>query len=489
MKFQSFIKKSLGSKRLAEKIYQRAQRGVPAYKQFLETQGIKARVPFNKLPLSDKKSYALAYPFEELLADDADKIYAIARSSGSSGNSFYWPILKSNSRFVGLKTRIFLERTFAVHKKKTLAIVGLSLGSSLGGVSFSWALNNMAANTPYPFWVFCPGIQQDDIIEMICKMNPFVDQIILLIVPSAIAHLHLKASEQKRSLPLEKLRYIVIGEPFPESIRTSLQNRAGIAEDIPFMFSMYASADTGGLGTESLASIALRKLLYRNQKLANSLGLESPIPHFFHFIASDTFVELVDGHFCVTRWQGIPLVRYILYDRVALYNWRKLRKAILISDKLDSQDEALVKIIAKSSPWLPNILAVTGRSDSCLILLGTNLTEYMLDAAVKCEELNDILTGLYRARILYEEDQQYLEFDLEVRQGVTSDEAVSDRVYYSLVKTLGQVQPEFLDDWKRVFSAWDNVPNKRILRLNFLPWPNLSQNTEKTIKQRGIVTG
>lgn len=486
MKFTSFTKNSLGSKRLAERVCQRAQRGVPAYKQFLETQGIKARIPFNQLPLSDKKSYALAYPFEELLADDANKIYAIARSSGSSGNSFYWPILKSNSCFVGLKTRIFLERTFAVHKKKTLAIVGLSLGSSLGGVSFSCALNNMAANTPYPFWVFCPGIQQDDIIEMICKMNPFVEQIILFIVPSAIAHLHIKASERERSLPLEKLRYIVIGEPFPESIRTSLQNRAGVAEDIPFMFSMYASADTGGLGTESFASVALRKLLYRNNALANSLGIESPIPHFFHFIASNTFVEVIDGHFCITRWQGIPLIRYILYDRVDLYSWRKLRETILTSDKLDSQDETFVKIIA-NSPWLPDILAVTGRSDSCLILLGTNLTEYMLDEAVKCEELQDILTGLYRAQILYEENQQYLEFDLEVRQGVTSNEVVSDRVYHSLVKILGRVQPEFLDDWNRVFSAWDNNPSKRILRLNLLPWPALSQATEKAIKQRGII--
>ncbi|MFE1747763.1 hypothetical protein [Coleofasciculus sp. H7-2] len=488
MQDRSFLKNSLGSKRIAENVYKRAQRNVPAYKQFLETQGTKAQVPFNQLPLSDKKSYALVYSFEELLAYDADKIYAIARSSGSSGNSFYWPILKSTSRFVGLKTRIFLERTFAVHQKKTLAIVGLSLGSSLGGVSFSGALNNMAANTPYPFWVFCPGVQHDDIIEMICKMNPFVDQIILFIVPSAIAHLHLKANEFKRSLPLEKLRYIVIGEPFPESIRNSLQNRAGIAEDTPFMFSMYASADTGGLGTESLASVALRKLLYRNQTLANSLGIKSPIPHFFHFIASNTFVEVVDGHFCVTRWQGIPLVRYILYDLVDLYSWRKLRKAILTSDNLDSQDEALVQIIAKSSAWLPDILAVTGRSDSCLILLGTNLTEYMLDEAVKCEELHDILTGLYRARIVYEEDQQYLEFKLELRQGVTPDEAVSGSVYYSLVKILGRVQPEFLDDWKRVFSAWDNVPGKRILQLNFLPWPALSQATEKAIKQRGIVS-
>ena len=139
----------LGSKQLAEEVAQRAQKVVPAYKRFLEDKGLKPGEPFERLPQSDKESYALAYPFEELLADDYEEMLAIYSSSGSSGNPFYWPTLKSNRRSVTAGTRSLLEDWFAIDRKKTLAIVGLSLGSWRGGESISWALKTMALDTPY----------------------------------------------------------------------------------------------------------------------------------------------------------------------------------------------------------------------------------------------------------------------------------------------------------------------------------------------------
>ncbi|WP_201253455.1 hypothetical protein [Nodularia spumigena] len=313
-----------------------------------------------------------------------------------------------------------------------------------------------------------------------------MEQILLFIVPSAIAHLHFRASQLKQSLPVKKLRYVVAGEPFPETLRTSFQNQAGVEHNIPFMLSVYGSADTGNFGFESLYSVALRKLC-QNEALAEELGLESPIPHFFHFVAPNTFLETVNGNLCITLWQGIPLVRYILYDRVSLYSWKELRQAILSSDKLNSKDEPWLKLLQLAGEALPDLIAVTGRTDSCLIIGAANLMEYMLDEAVRNEELNDILTGLYRAKIVYEENKQYLSFDLETIQGITLDEERKELVYYSLVTTLGRLEPYFLEAYKKLYSIWDTEPTKRILRLNFISWPSLSQTTETSIKQRGIV--
>ncbi|MGH8000056.1 MAG: hypothetical protein ACREPR_11640, partial [Brasilonema sp.] len=374
---KAFVKNFLGSKQVASEVAQRAQRSVPAYKQFLEKQGFKVGDLFEHLPESDKESYVLAYSWKELLADDYEECFSIVRSSGSSGQTFYWPQMKSTSRSLPTTLRIFLEDAFAVHQKQTLAIMGFNLGSWMGGDAMSWTLKSMAVDITYPFYVFSPGNNLDEIIEMICKMSPFVDQIIVFLVPSAIAYLHLKASQLKQSLPLDKLKYMVTGEPFPESLRASLQKRAGVEDDTPFLFSLYGSADTGTLGVESQATVALRKLLYRNNALATELGIESPIPHFFHFLATDTFLETVDGHLCVTRWQGIPLVRYILYDRVSLYSWKELKQAILNSKHLDSGNEALLEILSSSSEQLLDLLAVTGRADKCVILGGSNFTEYM----------------------------------------------------------------------------------------------------------------
>lgn len=486
---RAFVKNFLGSKQVAEEIAHRTYKLVPAYKRFLDEQGKDFSGAFDQLPLSDKKSYALAYPYQELLAESVQESFAIFRSSGSSGNSFYWPQLKSDYLTSHTTGRRFLENTFAIHEQKTLAIQGLALGGWIGGESTSLNLKNAARNAPYPFWVYSPGNNLDEIIQIIFQWESIVDQIILFIVPSAINHLHLKASQLGRSLPLKKLRYLVGGEPFTENIRISLQQNAGVEETSPFMLSSYASGDTGSIGTESLATVAIRTLLYRNNALATSLGIESPIPHFFHLAANNTFLEIVDNYFCVTRWQGIPLVRYVLYDQVALYSWKELKQAILTSDILDSQDDPWVTILSNASDELPDLIAVTGRADSCLIISGANLMEYMLDAAVKSEELKNLLTGIYRAQIFYESDRQYLKFDLELQVGIEIDTTKDNLIYHSLLRTLGQLEPSFLGIWKNVYSAWDNDPEKRVIRLNFLPWPSLSQSTEKAIKQRGIIKG
>jgi phenylacetate-CoA ligase len=482
---KAFLKTSLGSKETAENLAQKAQNFVPAYKRHLEKHGFQPGEPFEKLPISDKESYALVYPYEELMVPDKSEIFTLFRSSGSSGRSFYWPQLKAKYRY-SVATRKSFEEMFSIKQKRTIAIVGFGLGGWIGGESSSWNLKNMALDAPYPFWVLCPGNDIDEIIKIICKLESSVEQIILFIVPSAIAHLHSRASQLKQSLPIKKMRYLVSGEPFPETLRTSLQNQAGVEHNIPFMISAYGSGDTGPLGLESLYSVALRKLC-QNEALTEKLGIESPIPHFFHFVAPNTFLETVNGNLCVTLWQGIPLVRYILYDRVSLYSWQELRQAILSSDKLNSKDEPWMKLLQSASEVLPDLIAVTGRADKCLIIGSANLMEYMLDEAVKNEKISDILTGLYRAKIVEEENQQYLSFDLETIQGIALNQEKMDRVYYSLVKTLGHLEPYFWAVYKNIYSIWDTVPTKRILRLNFLDWPSLSQTTETSFKQRGIV--
>jgi phenylacetate-CoA ligase len=481
-----FLKTTLGSKEIAEKISEKAKK-IPAYQKFLAQHGYQEGTPFEQLPQSDKQSYALVYPLEELLANEKDDLFYIARSSGSSGQSFYWPQLKSSYRSSVGSLRGFLESNFAIDKKQTMAIVALNLGGWIGGDSFSWILKNIAMETPYPFLVFSPGSDCNEILEVISKMTPIVDQIILFIVPSAIAHLHLNANQRNQPLPLEKLKYMILAEPFPESQRISLQKKAGIDETEPFMFSLYGSADTGSLCVESLASIAVRQLLHENTNLAISLGIEFPTPHFFHFLAYDSFLETIDGHLCVTRWQGIPLVRYLLYDRVAFYSWKDLKEAIITSNQLTTANQKLLKIIESSSNELPDVIAVTGRADKCLIIGGINLTEYMLDAVIKCEDLHDILTGLYQAKIVYQNEIQHLHFTLEVREGILLDEDNYKNVYNYLIANLCQRAPSFLMAWNNFYKYGENNQNQRILQLNFVPWPTLSKATETSIKQRGII--
>ncbi len=478
--------KSIGDTELAKKTLSRAGGHIPGYRAFLKENGVPNSEDALNYPWTDKTNYIKKYPYAEILADDYAEAFTIFASSGSSGSSFYWPQLKTYQRDAVPRLRGYLEQSFQVHEKKTLAIVGLALGSWIGGEHLSWALKSMAFDSAYPFVVFSPGSHHDEIIGMICNSVAFVDQIILFVCPSAIAHLKLRAESTGIDLPYDKMRYITLGEPFPESVRSSLQKQAELERTSSVMYSVYGSADTGSLGAESRASVVLRQLLSGNGSLRDEILCDPSVPHFFHCVAPDAYLETVDRELCITRWQGIPLLRYNLHDDVRLMEWRGLREAVLRSKTLRPEEQDLVKVLSAMGDALPDVLAVAGRADSSLILCGTNISESMLDGAVKSVELEPYLTGVYRASVRYEGDRQYLTFDLEFKNEVSTDDENVDEVYGLLVQALGRVQPEFLDDWRNVYQLWDDDPGRRILQLNCVSWPLLSESGEREVKQRGI---
>jgi phenylacetate-CoA ligase len=480
---ERFIRSSLGWRPLAERIARRAERRVPAYREFV-AQGEKPHA-FTDRPLTNKDVYILRYPTSQLLADNHSEVFAIFRSSGTSGRALYWPCLRSYERYAVWGTRRYLESCFAIQHKRTLAIVADSLGSWVGGDQISWILKSVSLRVPYSLCVFAPGNKYTEIIDIITEGEPRVDQIILFLCPSDIRYLELAAESLGKTLPLSKLRYMLYGEPISERVRMSLQARAGVPPQEPFMLSSYASADTGMLGIESLESVALRKLLTLNEGLASELGFSEPVPHLFHYAALDAYLETIGGELCVTRWQGIPIVRYNLHDRVRMYRWRTLRKAVLKSNSIATCDEPLREVIRKRRMIPTDLIAVEGRSDA-LILCGSKFPESMLDEAIRTPGLESVLTGMYMARLGSRDNQQFLEFDLELRPGVTLDAEAADRVYDELVQALCRVQAEFRNDWKDVYRAFDRDPSRRILQLQWHPWPVLSRGFEGLPKHSSI---
>ena len=477
----------LGSPGIALDVLRRAEQTVPAYRQYLDESPALCRNHLEEYPLTDKGSYLRQYRYGDLLGDDADDSFTIFASSGSSGSSFFWPQLRSRNQQIIPRLKQFLETSFEIQNRKTMAIVGLALGSWIGGEHMSWALKSLALTVEYPFCVFSPGSNHEEIIQMIMNSDPYVEQFILCLCPSAIAHIRLRADDAGIALPLHKIRFVVLGEAFPESVRISLQRQAGLSEADAVMLSIYGSADTGVLGVESVASVALRRLLFQHPEIAAQLlGDGALIPHFFHHIAPDAYLETAGGELLITRWQGVPLLRYNLHDAVRFFSWKNTRRAVLELLAGSRENNRSVELLEQAGDDLPDLLVVTGRADSTLILCGTNISETMLDNAIRCRELEPHLTGIYQARIDYDGDRQRLVLELELRQGaVLFDEQAGD-IYGLLVQSLGRVQPEFLDDWRNVYHVWDNEPGKRILDLRCFHWPALSSRLDKGIKHRGI---
>lgn len=435
---------------------------------------------FASLPIMDKSGLLASAHTASMLGVRPEDAFLVIASSGSSGQATFWPQLRGPAVRTAALLRGYLETGFQIHERHTLAIVGLALGSWIGGDYVSWAMKDVALGANYPFAVITPGSKHEEVLRIIERAAPCVEQILLAVCPSAIGHLHLLAHSLGIAIPENKMRYLVLGEPFPETLRERLRLITGAACPI---LSLYGSADTGLLGAESPASAALRALLEQSPRLAEQLQLPSPVPHLFHAAAPDAFLEEIDGELVVTRWQGVPLVRYNLHDRVSFVSWNAARDAVAATSEGDPALRALV-IAAGNTPQ--DLIAVAGRTDRCLILCGTNISESMLDAACSALAADSPCTGAYAASIVFDGTRQRLALTLEVRGPELPSHQQDAEIYGALVQSLSRVQPEFADDWHSVYRRWDADPVARILRLEYVAWPAISRRPDGQIKARGI---
>jgi len=475
------FKASLGWNETACAIANRARQTVPAYRELLSSRAVPSEAGFTDLPITDKTSYLLPASYESLSSGEDTDIFTVFRSSGSSGQPFDWPQRKEDHRWATRQLRSFLERSFLIHERSTCAVVAMSLGTWVGGDYYSWVLKNVALEVTYPFTTISPGDSHEEVIGFLLDQADRHEQLLIIICPSMISYLNLLAQSLDRPLPIHKLRFLTMGEGFPESLRLQLGQQSGRQPTEPFMLSIYGSADTGALGAESPASVAVRQLLEAHPDVALSLELGPCIPNFFHFTSTDIYLEVVNNELCVTRWQGIPLVRYNLHDQARLVAWEPLRQTLLNTCQADTSHPALLQTLEQAES-LPDLIAIWGRADATLILGGTNLTESMLSTALATGRLPEHLTGAFTAAVAVRKGRSSLVLDLEFHRGVDHGAAMLEQLYPVVIEAIGKAQPEFAADWQAIYRRWDHDPGHRILELRGHPWPRLSAAEANLIK-------
>jgi phenylacetate-CoA ligase len=100
--------------------------------------------------------------------------------------------------------------------------------------------------------------------------------------------------------------------------------------------------------------------------------------------------------------------------------------------------------------------------------------------------LAGVLTGVYRADVVMEDDRQRLSLTLECRPPPRDAENTIAAIYPALVRAIGKAQPEFMDDWNNIYRKWDDDPRRRILRIEIVPWPSLSEGMGDRIKRHSF---
>jgi len=486
---------SFGSAAAARDVIERFYAGSPAYKSLID-----ATLPrpgksdfrdlrWDELPILTKDNFYAANPWRDYVPRESyHDIYSILRSSGATnpdgtGRGFFWPQLRSHDMVLAPLLQARLIEAFALGTRKTLVIIGLSLGSWAGGEQFSSIFKTLALRSGFPLVVFSPGNQHAEILELIGVLQDEVDQILIALCPSAIFYLEKLAKQTGQSLPLEKITFLVTGEPFPEDLRLDLARRARRSGDEPPILSVYGSADTGILGVESVPLIQARQFLDAHPEVARQLGFASAsIPNLYHAQREDTFYEIVDGELVITRWQGIPLARYNLKDRARLYSWPVLCRTLARAD----QANTALWIELADQPFT-DVISVDGRAHGCLFLCGSNIFESMLEQVFYGSELRELSTGAFCVWTELDAGRQVLCWQVELKEGRDEpDESDLRLLHNRLVQLLGQEQPEFADDYETFYRPFEQE-GLRIFRFVFTPAPQLTALQRQAIKRRIII--
>ena len=475
-----------GSRDAARGVLERWYGSSPAYRKLIDdTLAAKGKSELHEMiweevPIITKKGFFAGQRWRDVMPKESYwDTYSIIRSSGTTSTDganrgFFWPQLKSVDARMTPAMQSIIVKTFELAERKTLVVIGLSLGSWAGGEQMAFVFKALALQTALPLVVFSPGNEHGEILEIIEKCGDEFEQILIALCPSAIFYLSRLADNKGLKLPFEKISFLMTGEPFPEELRADLQRRGrerGAVEPLAGL-SVYGAADTGMIGVESSPLVRVRGYLADHPDVASQLGFKSrSVPNLYHLQPGETLFEVVNDELLVSKWQGVPLVRYNLEDRVQMFDWSGF------CEKIASLDPAVAPTLrAMAREALPPIIAVSGRSKGCVFLCGSNIFESMLHEVFLKSSLKAKSTGTFLAWTEARGGQQLLALQIELRPGQAAPTGNElDRLHTEWVELLREQQPEFGLDYDKFYRAAE-AEGLRLFKFHFCETPHLTQH-------------
>ncbi len=343
----------------AQKVYDK----VPAYRRFLDQQGVSPRVPWPELPLTDKTGYLLRHRLEDLCwGGSLGDCHLIGASSGfSRSGSLFWPKRPRDEAAYLEAVEQMLIDYHGIDRRSTLVLVCLAFGTWIGGMQLASALRGLAASGRHRLTLATPGLNLAEGVEILERFQRHFDQVLCITNVSNVSLIaHLLERRGVEPAP-GSLFFPVVGEYFPESLRAWTARRFGHQEDEPFcLWTGYGSADTGDLGVETRGSIALRRFIHARPRLSRAIFQTENTPMLLA-ASSQAHLEIVAGRIVASKDQLIPLVRYDTGDSGGLIRRREL----------EARSELPPELLKKAPE---TILWVAGRASDAVIFYGTNLT-------------------------------------------------------------------------------------------------------------------
>ncbi|MFI7639793.1 phenylacetate--CoA ligase family protein [Nonomuraea sp. NPDC049400] len=295
-------------------LFHQVAQTVPAYQAFLaehriDPQDVTTPQDLLRVPMTSKDNYTRRHPLPDLCRNGVIGDI-IAVSSGSTGVPSFWPRSADDERVIAARFEEVFRDSFAARERRTLAVVCFALGTWVGGL-FTVNCCRHLAERGYPITVVAPGTDRREILRVLPELAPHFDQVVLLGYPP-----FLKNVIDTEDLPWAdwNIKLVTAGEVFSEEWRSLVAERAGIADPVRGIASLYGTADAGVLGNETPLSVEIRRFLSTRPGTARELFGESRLPTLVQYDPEVRFFEEHQGTLLFSGDNGIPLIRYHIAD-------------------------------------------------------------------------------------------------------------------------------------------------------------------------------
>jgi phenylacetate-CoA ligase len=374
--------------------------------------------------------------------------YTLERSSGHSGEPFFWLREPGEDRHLQAHTEFMFRDSFKAHQKSTLVVVTWSQGTWVTGEKFARVLRNLGSQGQLKVTVVSPGICLDETIEILKTFLPHFDQTIIAGYPPFIKDIVDEGKEQNIRWADHRVHVMSGGEGFPEGWRKYIADALGIQNinhaDSPQIISCYGSADTGiGSGAETPFAQLVRILCDNDAGLCQDLFDSSSPPSIFQYDPTRLFAEEVDGELLFTYRSAIPLVRYNIHDRGGHLAYLNACKAL--------QDHGYrPKEMLRELGWTNNRLVqvplfyVFGRTDGTTTIYGVNVYTEDVHEALNQRDIVNLHTGEFRVRTVYDRQaDQRLRIHVRLKPSTQPSVHMADHIRGEVLSTLVKRNNEF----------------------------------------------
>lgn len=406
---------------------------VPAYGRFLAEHEVDpAKITtlddFARLPMTTKENYTRRHPLPDLCRNGVIGDM-IAVSSGSTGVPSFWPRSADDERVIADRFEEVFRDGFRARERRTLAVVCFALGTWVGGL-FTVSCCRHLAERGYPITVVAPGTDRREILRVIPELAPYFDQVVLLGYPP-----FLKNVIDTEDLPWAEwnVKLVTAGEVFSEEWRALVAERAGIADPVRGIASLYGTADAGVLGNETPLSVEIRRFLAERPDTARELFGESRLPTLLQYDPGVRFFEEHQGTLLFSGDNGVPLIRYHIADEGGVLPHEDLL-GFLRQRGFTPQHEG---------PRRPFVY-VFGRSHFTVSYYGANVYPENIAVGLEQPEVSGAVTGKFVLEVAEDEHRdRHLTVTVELRPGEKPSDEVAQAVGASILAQLLRLNSEF----------------------------------------------